>query len=156
MTYESPAVRDAWIDVAAVLGAVARRLPRIVLLTLVLLAASFAVLMLMPRLHESSASILVESRSNVYSRVANEQASTLTGGEAGVVSSQIELIKSRDTLPKVIDQLDLRSVPEFNGMGSGGFPSLSIITQLLGRKSTPVSIDLSVLMRPCSTISMTG
>jgi len=117
MTYESSAVRDARIDVAAVLGAVVRRLPRIVLVTLVLLAITFAVLMLMPRLYESSASILVEARSNVYSRAANEQAPSLTGGEAGVVSSQIELIKSRDTLLKVIDQLDLRSVPEFNGMG---------------------------------------
>tara|TARA_R110002124_G_scaffold63350_5_gene172904 strand:+ start:25379 stop:27739 length:2361 start_codon:yes stop_codon:yes gene_type:complete len=145
MTYESSAVRDARIDVAAVLGAVVRRLPRIVLVTLVLLAVTFAALMFMPRLYESSASILVEARSNVYSRAANEQVPTLTGGEAGVVSSQIELIKSRDTLLKVIDQLDLRSVPEFNGMGGGSFSPLAVVGQLLGRKSTPVSIDETVL-----------
>ena len=131
MTYESSAVRDARIDVAAVLGAVVRRLPRIVLVTLVLLAVTFAALMFVPRLYESSASILVEARSNVYSRAANEQVPTLTGGEAGVVSSQIELIKSRDTLLKVIDQLDLRSVPEFNGMGGGSFSPLAVVGQLL-------------------------
>lgn len=146
MAFESQAVRDARIDVGAVLGAVVKRLPRIILLTVLLLAATFAMLMFMPRLYESSASILVEPRSNVYTRAANEQAPSLTGGEAGVVSSQIELIKSRDTLIKVIDQLDLRSVPEFNGSGGGGgFSPLGIVTQLLGRKSAPVSVDETVL-----------
>lgn len=145
MAFESQAVRDARIDVGAVLGAVVTRLPRIVLVTVLLLAATFAILMFMPRLYESSASILVEPRSNIYTRAANEQAPSLTGGEAGVVSSQIELIKSRDTLLKVIDQLDLRSVPEFNGSGSGGFSPLGLVTQLLGRKSAPVSIDETVL-----------
>ncbi|UJW85895.1 GumC family protein [Devosia sp. SL43] len=145
MAYESQAVRDARIDVGAVLGAVVKRLPRVILLTVLLLAATFAILMFMPRLYESSASILVEPRSNIYTRAANEQAPSLTGGEAGVVSSQIELIKSRDTLMKVIDQLDLRSVPEFNGSGGGGFSPLGLVTQLLGRKSAPVSIDETVL-----------
>jgi succinoglycan biosynthesis transport protein ExoP len=145
MAYESQAVRDARIDVGAVLGAVVKRLPRVILLTVLLLAATFAILMFMPRLYESSASILVEPRSNIYTRAANEQAPSLTGGEAGVVSSQIELIKSRDTLLKVIDQLDLRSVPEFNGSQGGGFSPLGLVTQLLGRKSAPVSIDETVL-----------
>ena len=146
MAYESQAVRDARIDVGAVLGAVVKRLPRIVLLTVLLLAATFAILLFMPRLYESSASILVEPRSNIYTRAANEQAPSLSGGEAGVVSSQIELIKSRDTLMRVIDQLDLRSVPEFNGSGGGGgFSPLGIVSQLLGRKSAPVSVDETVL-----------
>jgi succinoglycan biosynthesis transport protein ExoP len=144
MSYESQAGLDARIDMGAVLGAVVQRLPRIILLTLLLLAATFAILMFVPRMYESSASILVEPRSNVYIRAENEQAPTLTGGEAGVVSSQIALIRSRDTLLKVIDQLDLRSVPEFNGSG-GGFSPLGLISQLLGRKAAPVSIDETVL-----------
>lgn len=145
MSYESQAMLDARIDFGAVLGAVVQRLPRIILLTLLLLAATFAILMFMPRMYESSASILVEPRSNVYIRAENEQAPALTGGEAGVVSSQIALIKSRDTLLKVIDQLDLRSVPEFNGSGSGGFSPLGLVSQLFGRKSAPVSINETVL-----------
>ncbi|WP_332692131.1 GumC family protein [Devosia sp.] len=144
MAFESQAVRDARIDVGAVLDAVVRRLPRIVMVTALLLAATFVILMFMPRLYESSASILVEARSNVYIRAANEQAPT-SGGDAGAVSSQIELIKSRDTLLMVIDKLDLRSVSEFNGAGGGSFSPLAIISQLLGRKATPVSIDETVL-----------
>jgi uncharacterized protein involved in exopolysaccharide biosynthesis len=145
MTYESPAMRDDRIDVAALFGAVAQRLPRIIVLTLVLLAAAFAVLMFMPRLYESSASILVEDRSSIYTRAANEQAPSSSSSDTGVVSSQIELLKSRDTLLTVIDQLDLRSVAEFNGGDGGGFSPMAIIGRLLGRKATPLSIDETVL-----------
>jgi succinoglycan biosynthesis transport protein ExoP len=144
MTYESHAASEARIDVRALVAAVVRRLPRIILVTLGLLAATFVFLMFQPRLYESSASILVEPRSNIYMRPANEQAPVLSGNEAGVVSSQIELLKSRDTLVSVIDRLDLRSVPEFNGSG-GGFSPMGLIGQLLGRGSTPSSIDETVL-----------
>lgn len=144
MTYESPVVRDARIDVGAVLGAVVKRLPRIIVLTLLLLAAAFAFLMFQPRLYESSASILVETRDNVYTRASNEQASS-NPTDASVVSSQIELLKSRDTLLRVVDQLDLRSVPEFNGSGGGGFSPMALVSQMLGRRSAPVSVDETVL-----------
>ncbi|WP_172122909.1 GumC family protein [Devosia sp. 919] len=144
MSYEAQTVQDARIDMAALSGAVLRRLPRIILVTLVLLAATFAILMFMPRLYESTAGILVEPRSNIYTRSANEQAPSVTGAEAGVVSSQIELIKSRDTLLRVIDQIGLRSVAEFNG-GSAGFSPLAMLTQMLGRPSAPNNIDETVL-----------
>ncbi|QDZ09994.1 GumC family protein [Devosia ginsengisoli] len=145
MTFESQMVRDARIDVGAVLGVVFRRLPRIAIVTVGLLAATFAVVMFMPRLYESSASILVEPRSNIYFRSPGEQVPTSPSADAGVVSSQIELIKSRDTLLNVIDKLDLRSVPEFNGAGGGGFSPIAIVSQLLGRKAAPVSVDEVVL-----------
>jgi len=140
----APTMRDARIDVAAVFSAVGRRLPRIIIVTLVVLAATFLILMLMPRLYESSASILVEPRANAYTRAANEQAPTSFASDAGVVSSQIELIKSRDTLLGVIDKLDLRSKPEFNGSQSG-FSPLGVIMQLIGRGATPVSVDERVI-----------
>lgn len=144
MSDYAPTLRDARIDVSAVLVAVGRRLPRIVIVTLLVLAAAFLVLMMLPRLYESSASILVEPRSNAYIRPANEQAPASSTGDASVVSSQIELIKSRDTLLGVIDKLDLRSKPEFNG-SQAGFSPLGIVMQLIGRSATPVSIDERVL-----------
>lgn len=144
MTVESQAVRDARIDMTAILGAVVVRLPRTILVTMLLLAAAFALLMFQPRMYESSAGILVEPRSNIYTRASNEQPPPLSAGDAGVVSSQIELIKSRDTLLKVIDQLDLRSVPEFNGAGAGPSP-LAVISQMLGRKPAQANIDETVL-----------
>jgi succinoglycan biosynthesis transport protein ExoP len=144
MAYESPAPDDARIDVAALLSAVIRRLPRILLITLGLLVATFVILMFQPRLYESSASILVEPRSNAYLRASNELAPA-AAADASVVSSQIELIKSRDTLLGVIDSLDLRSVPEFNG-SSAGLSPIGMIMQLAGRRSvTPNSVDETVL-----------
>lgn len=145
MTFESQMARDARIDLSAVFGAVLKRLPRIVIVTVALLAATFVLLMFMPRLYESSASILVEPRNNIYSRPAGEQPSAGSSSDASVVSSQIELIKSRDTLLNVIDKLDLRSVPEFNGAGGGGFSPIAIVSQLLGRQAAPVSVDETVL-----------
>lgn len=144
MSLDVPTLRDARIDIGAVMGAVVRRLPRIILVTLGLLALTYVVLMFMPKLHESSAGILVEARSNVYVRAANEQAPSSGGSDAGVVSSQIELLKSRDTLLRVIDELDLRSKAEFNGSQSG-FSPLGVVMQLIGRSTRPVSIDETVL-----------
>lgn len=144
MSEYGPTLRDARIDVGAVFAAVGRRLPRIIIVTLLVLVATFLVLTMLPRLYESSASILVEPRSNVYVRSAGEQAPASFAGDTSVVSSQIELIKSRDTLLTVIDQLDLRSKPEFNGSQSG-FSPLGVIMQLIGRNSTPISIDERVL-----------
>ena len=154
MTFESQMAHDARIDVGALLGAVLKRLPRIIIVTLALLAAAFVVVMFMPRLYESSASILVEPRSNVYFRSTNEQI-PVSSNDAGVVSSQIELLKSRDTLLTVVDKLDLRSVPEFNGAGGGGFSPVAIVSQLLGRNAAPVSVDEVVLNNLYERLSAT-
>lgn len=145
MPSDSPVFDDARIDVGALFSAVLRRLPRILLVTVGLLVVTFVILMFQPRMYESSASILVEPRSSPYVRASNEQAPTLSGNEVGVVSSQIELLKSRDTLLGVIDALDLRSVPEFNGASSSVSP-LGAIMQIVGRRApTPDSIDQIVL-----------
>ncbi len=138
MTFESQEARDARIDTSAVIAAVARRLPRIILVLLVVLAAVFVVLSFTTKQYESSASILVEPRSNVYIRAANESAPQGTGGEAGVVSSQIELIKARDTLLKVVESEKLAESAEFIG-SSGGFSPIGMIMGLLGRKPSAVS-----------------
>ena len=51
MSYESPSVQDTRIDIGALLGAVVRRLPRIILVTLALLVAAYVLLMFSPRLY---------------------------------------------------------------------------------------------------------
>jgi uncharacterized protein involved in exopolysaccharide biosynthesis len=136
--------QEARIDMGAIAAAVLARLPRIILLTLLALAAAYVVLLFTPRLYESTASILVEPRANIYTRATNEPASTLTGNEAGVVSSQIELLKSRDTLLGVVEETDLRSVPEFAG-SEGGFSVGAIVNRLLGRSAQSAAGDETIL-----------
>ena len=87
MTDYAPTMRDARIDVAAVFGALARKLPRIIIVTLVILAIVFAVLMTMPRLYESSASILVEPRSNIYVRAATDELHHDTDGRKAALAA---------------------------------------------------------------------
>src|SRR5690606_27969145 len=106
---------------------VLRRLPRIALVTLALLAATFVVLLFQPRLYESSATLLIGP-----------------GAPAAMLPEQIAAIQSRDTLLQAVDQLDLRSKAEFNG-GQAGFSPLGVLMQVMGRRAAPTSIDEIVL-----------
>ena len=111
---------DMRMDAAGLLRAVLVRLPRIVLVTVLLLAATFAILMVVPKTYESSASLLVEPRDSTYTRSASDTGATSSAGSVNsdaLISSQIELIKSRDLLLEVVDSENLRSVPEFSGVG---------------------------------------
>lgn len=132
---------DLRIDVRALLGAVLSRWLRVVLVTVLLLGATFAVLMLLPKLYESSASVLVEQRSNAFTRAANEQPSSNAITIDAMVSSQIELIKSRDNLRVVIEELKLADIREFSG---AGFSPGNLLMQLIGRKPEVKSGDETV------------
>ncbi len=135
-------VGEERLDLRALLGAVGARWLRIVLVTVLLLGTTYAILMFVPKLYESSASILVEQRANAFTRTANEQAPTSANTIDSLMSSQIELIKSRDNLLTVIDALNLRDNPEFGGVG---FSPVSFVLQLLGRKPDIKSLDQTVL-----------
>ncbi|MBL8594491.1 MAG: hypothetical protein JNK01_17540, partial [Devosia sp.] len=109
---------DVRMDAKALLAAVLSRGLRIVLVTVLLLVASAAVLLFIPKSYESSASLLVEPRSNIYTRAAMDVASAGNSvNTEALMSSQIELIKSRDLLLEVVDSENLRSVPEFSNAG---------------------------------------
>src|SRR3569623_3440525 len=132
------------MDVAALFGALWARTLRIVIVTVLLVVVTFIALMFVPRQYESTAQLLVEDRSNIYTQAAGAS----TGSGAGVsaealVSSQIEMVKSRDTLLAVVDQLNLRSLQEFNGVGSAN--PLTMVLSLIGKKSEPKSVDETVL-----------
>lgn len=144
MTFESAPAEDLRMDAAALLGALWARALRIVIVTVLLVVAAFVILMFVPKQYESSAGLLVEDRSSSFTQAATA-ATTSTGGGITIdalMSSQIELIKSRDTLLAVVDQLNLRSVPEFNG---GGTNPLTLFLTLIGKKPEPKSIDEAVL-----------
>lgn len=131
------------MDVGALFGALWARALRILIVTVLLVVASFVVLMFIPKMYESSATLLVEDRSNLYTEPATSAAPSGGGVSIDVlISSQIELIKSRDTLLAVIDTLKLRSDPEFAGTGSS---PLTAIMSLVGRKPAAKSVDETVL-----------
>ena len=134
---------DLRMDVGALLVAVLSRWLRIFVVTAVLLVAVAGLLLFVPKVYESSASLLVEQRDNIYTRAANELPANNNGASVdALMSSQIELIKSRDLLLEVIDSEKLRAVPEFSG---AGFSPTGFVMNLMGRKTEPRSIEETVL-----------
>lgn len=146
MSVESAPAEDLRMDVGALFGALWSRMLRIVIVTALLLAATFVVLMFVPKLYESSASLLVEDRSSTFTQAAGTTAATTATGSGitidALMSSQIELVKSRDTLMSVIDTEKLRSVPEFNG---SAVSPITMLLRLVGRNTEPKSVDETVL-----------
>ena len=144
MTLESSApAEDLRMDVGALFGALWARALRILFVTAVLVALAYGVLMFVPKLYESSSSLLVEDRTSSFTQAATGQTQSGTGVTVdALISSQIELIKSRDTLLAVVNTLNLRSMPEFNG--SAGNP-LTALMALIGKKPEPKSVDEAVL-----------
>lgn len=142
MSVNESSADDVRIDLSALFGAVLSRWLRIVLVTVVLLAATFAVLLFVPKLYESSASILVEQRANAFTRVGNEQQNASSITVDALTSSQIELIRSRDTLLEVVDALNLRDVREFSGASAS---PLGVLLQIFGVKPEVKSGDEKVI-----------
>ena len=134
---------DERIDMGALLGAVLSRWLRILIVTIVALGVTFVILLFFPKMYESTASLLVEERSDSTAAAGSQAASsTPTIPVEAMMSSQIELIRSRDTLLGVIDSENLRSEPEFTGVDSS---PLSLVMQLIGRAPEAGSIDERVL-----------
>ena len=134
---------DQRIDMGALLGALGRRWLRIIILTLVALGVTYAILLFVPKMYESTAGLLVEERVNPATIVTGQQSSPGPSIPVeAMMSSQIELIKSRDTLLQVIDSENLRSEPEFTGVG---FSPVTFVMQLIRRTSETRSVDEMVL-----------
>lgn len=117
---------DASIDIGLVLSAVLKRAIRIVLVTLILCAATYAVLLFQPRLYESSAGLLLEPRTNAFFRATNDPSGTTYLIDEATLASQIELIKSPGTLLAAIEEVGLREVPEFSRVRSGALAAFGI------------------------------
>ncbi len=152
MAFTDTDMDGAQIDMKAVLGAVWRRRNRIVLVTLGLCILTYALLLFVPKTYEASASLLVEPRSNVFLRAANDTGSGATGIADGVLmSSQVELIQSSQTLLRVVRSENLMEVPEFNGSNGS---LLDPLFALLGRKASELNLEQKVLARLAKNVTV--
>jgi len=139
------------IDIRQLAAGIWNKKIRIVLVSAFLLVLAYLFLSLVPKTYESSASILVEPRENIFS--------TGAGGAEGrgvsdsvIMSSQVELIKSSQTLLEVVRSLDLIEIPEFNGTAGSAFdPIFTMFGQAPVRR---VSSEQKVLARLSATITV--
>jgi uncharacterized protein involved in exopolysaccharide biosynthesis len=131
---------DVQINIHHLLGAILKRLPRILIVTFLLAGAVYMLTSMMTPKYDATASILVEPRLDTFvSNSDRPQNSSNPAADDAAISSQIQLLTSRETLLQVVDQLDLRSDPEFT-QSSGGL--MSTIMGLLGRQSSPSTKSL--------------
>jgi uncharacterized protein involved in exopolysaccharide biosynthesis len=144
----------ARIDIGTLFSAVWRRKGRIFLATAGLLALTFVVLLFVPKMYESSASILVEQRDSTFLRASNDAGLGSSGTSVAddmAIASQVELIKSRDTLLAVIDSADLRAEPELNTASSG---VIGLFLGLLGQAPRQGDITEIVLVNVINRLTV--
>lgn len=122
------------IDSAAIAAALWRRKWRIVLSTLVVLALTFVVLMFVPKTYQSSASILVERRDTGILSGAGAVSGVSGGLDSAAVASQMEVIRSRDTL---LDAITSAKLEQESGLAKITKSPLSGVFALLGLGSKP-------------------
>ena len=143
MTATGSGPDDMRMDIGALLSAILKRLVRVLLVTGVVAAIAAGLLMQMPKLYESSASLLVEPRENAYLRAPGDQGNGSSGITVeAMMSSQIELIKSRDLLSEVAKSEQLAEIPEF---AEPGFSPVAYVLELIGRTPPKGDVDEIVL-----------
>ncbi len=152
MANETSAMDDVRIDMKALVGQIWRQKWRIVFVTVLLSVLTYAFLLFVPKMYQSSASVLVEPRDSVFSRAAND-----SGNQTGVIadavlmSSQVELIQSDDLLLRVVRSEKLVDVAEFNGSSKS---PLAPLLALLGRSKTPLDAERSALGRLSGVVTV--
>ncbi|WP_164854847.1 Wzz/FepE/Etk N-terminal domain-containing protein [Devosia sp. 1566] len=107
---------DSQIDLYQLLGIIWARRWAALLVLLVVPVLAYIAVSRVPRLYESSATILVEPRPNYFG--AGQPASVSVPDRA-TISSNVQLLRSRDTLMDVVAQLGLAQQAEFNGGETG-------------------------------------
>jgi polysaccharide biosynthesis transport protein len=122
------------------LGQTLRRKRGWIILPTVLAAALSitAVNMITPR-YKSEARILVDGRENVFLRPNGERSEERTSLDAEAVTSQVQLLQSRDLAREIIKKNNLAALPEFDPVRQGS-SSLKSVLALFGIGRDPLSL----------------
>ncbi len=127
------------LDLHALGQTLKRKRSWIILPTLMAAALSItAVNMITPR-YKSEARILVDGRENVFLRPNGERNEERTALDAEAVTSQVQLLQSRDLAREIIRKNKLAGLPEFDPVLQGISPLKSILP-LFGIGRDPFSL----------------
>ena len=137
----SPAPLDDEVNLGTIGRALWHNKRSIIGPALIMAAAAFIGVNSMTPRYKSEARVLVESRENIFLRPEAEKALTdRSGVDQETVTSQVQLVLSRDLARAVIKQLNLTRLPEFNA-ALKGFSPLSLL-QYIGLAKDPLSMTL--------------
>src|SRR5438874_4133294 len=127
------------LDLAALGRALWRRKGLIAALTLLAAGLAFAAVNLATPRYKSEARVLIETRDNIFLRPDAEKALDRGGAiDQEAVTSQVQLILSRDLAREVIKSLKLGERPEFDPVLRGS-STIGVILGLVGLVRDPMS-----------------
>jgi uncharacterized protein involved in exopolysaccharide biosynthesis len=115
------------LDVRALGQALLRNKSWIIVPTLVAAALSMAAVNLVTPRYKSEARILIDGRENVFLRPNGERNEERTALDAEAVTSQVQLLLSRDLAREVIKKNKLAERPEFDPVLRGFLPVRSLL-----------------------------
>ncbi|QOZ52905.1 exopolysaccharide transport family protein [Bradyrhizobium sp. CCBAU 53338] len=128
------------IDLHALGGALARKRGWIVVPTVLALVASVAVVNLVTPRYKSEARILIDGRENVFLRPSSDRSTEERQAlDPEAVTSQVQLVLSRDLAREIIKKNKLAERPEFDPVLQGVSP-LKSLAALIGIGRDPFSM----------------
>lgn len=128
------------IDLHALGGALARKRGWIILPTVLVLVASVAVVNLITPRYKSEARILIDGRENVFLRPNSDRSTEERQAlDPEAVTSQVQLVLSRDLAREIIKKNKLAERPEFDPVLQGISP-LKSLAALVGIGRDPFSM----------------
>src|SRR5437879_5371977 len=132
-------VESGDLDLHALGGALARKRNWIIVPTVLALVASVAAVNLVTARYKSESRILIDGRENVFLRPSAERNEERTALDAEAVTSQVQLIQSRDLAREIIKKNKLAERPEFDPVLQGFSPLKSLLA-LVGIGRDPLSL----------------
>ena len=126
------------IDLRALSDALKRKRGWIVVPTMLALLLSVTAVNLITPQHKSEARILIDGRENVFLRPNADRSLEVSALDAEAVTSQVQLVLSRDLAREVIKQNKLADRPEFDPVLQGLSPLKSVLA-LFGIGRDPFS-----------------
>src|ERR1700691_6057497 len=127
------------LELRALVHALLRHKNWIIVPTLVAAALSIAAVNLVTPRYKSEARILIDGRENIFLRPNGERHEERTALDAEAVTSQVQLLLSRDLAREVIKKNKLAERPEFDPVLQG-FPRLKSLLALFGIGRDPFSL----------------
>lgn len=133
-------VESGDIDLHALGGALARRRGWIVVPTVLALVASVAIVNLVTPRYKSESRILIDGRENVFLRPSSDRSTEERQAlDPEAVTSQVQLVLSRDLAREIIKKNKLAERPEFDPVLQGVSP-LKSLAALVGIGRDPFSM----------------
>jgi polysaccharide biosynthesis transport protein len=128
------------LDLRAIGQALSRKKNWIIVPTLLALGLSIATVNLITPRYKSEARILIDGRENVFLRPNGERTEERNALDAEAVTSQVQLLLSRDLARQIIKKNKLAELPEFDPVLRGLSPVKSLLA-LFGIGRDPFSLS---------------